>query len=75
MLAATPYMGWDTYFAFGGAFDEASILDQAHQLIARGLARAGYRYVWFDVGWWHGTRDATGQIRSARRSGHTGSPG
>jgi alpha-galactosidase len=62
VLAATPYMGWDTYFAFGGAFNEATILDQAHQLIARGLARAGYRYIWFDVGWWHGTRDATGQI-------------
>ncbi len=62
VLAATPYMGWDTYFAFGGAFNEATILDQAHQLIARGLARVGYRYIWFDVGWWHGTRDATGQI-------------
>ncbi len=62
VLAATPYMGWDTYFAFGGAFNEATILDQAHQLIARGLARAGYRYIWFDVGWWHGTRDASGQI-------------
>ncbi len=62
VLAATPYMGWDTYFAFGGAFNEATILDQAHQLIARGLLKAGYRYIWFDVGWWHGTRDGTGQI-------------
>ncbi len=62
VLAATPYMGWDTYFAFGGAFNEASILDQAHQLIARGLLHAGYRYIWFDVGWWHAARDASGQI-------------
>jgi len=62
VLAATPYMGWDTYFSFGGVFNEATILEQAHQLIARGLLRAGYRYIWFDVGWWQGTRDATGQI-------------
>jgi len=62
VLAATPYMGWDTYFAFGSAYNEATILDQAHQLIARGLLRAGYRYIWFDVGWWRGTRDASGQI-------------
>jgi len=61
-LAATPYMGWDTYLAFGGSFNEATIIDQAQQLIARGLLKAGYRYIWFDVGWWPGTRDATGQI-------------
>ena len=61
-LAATPYMGWDTYLAFGGQFDEATILDQAHELIARGLEKAGYRYIWFDVGWWPGTRDANGNI-------------
>jgi len=62
VLAATPYMGWDTYLAFGGSFNEATIIDQAQQLIARGLLKAGYRYIWFDVGWWPGTRDANGQI-------------
>jgi hypothetical protein len=62
ITAATPYMGWDTYFALGGNYSEATILTQASRLISLGLQRRGYRYVWLDVGWWHGTRDATGQI-------------
>jgi len=61
-LAATPYMGWDTYFAFGGRYSEATVLRQASQLISLGLQRRGYRYVWLDVGWWHGTRNANGEI-------------
>jgi alpha-galactosidase len=61
-LAATPYMGWDTYFAFGGDYSEATVLRQASQLKALGLERDGYRYVWLDVGWWHGTRNAAGEI-------------
>jgi alpha-galactosidase len=62
VLAATPYMGWDTYFALGGKYTEASILQQASQLISLGLQKRGYRYVWLDVGWWHGTRNASGEI-------------
>jgi hypothetical protein len=62
VLAATPYMGWDTYFTFGGDYNEASVLEQASQLITRGLQRDGYKYVWLDVGWWQGTRNAAGQI-------------
>ncbi len=62
MLAPTPYMGWDTYFAFGPRYDEATVLEQASQLIASGLQRDGYRYVWLDVGWWQGQREADGQI-------------
>ena len=55
-------MGWDTYFALGGKYSEATVLQQASQLISLGLRRRGYRYVWLDVGWWHGTRAANGQI-------------
>ncbi|HEY3970855.1 MAG TPA: glycoside hydrolase family 27 protein, partial [Solirubrobacteraceae bacterium] len=62
VLAATPYMGWDTYFALGGKYSEATVLQQASQLISLGLSQRGYRYVWLDVGWWHGTRAANGQI-------------
>ncbi len=62
VLAPTPYMGWDTYFTFGAHFNEASVLAQASQLVTRGLAREGYRYVWLDVGWWQGTRNAAGEI-------------
>lgn len=62
VLAATPYMGWDTYFALGGTYSEATVLEQASQLISLGLEKRGYRYVWLDVGWWHGTRNAAGEI-------------
>ncbi len=62
VLAATPYMGWDTYFALGGSYSEATVLRQASELISLGLERRGYRYVWLDVGWWHGTRNADGEI-------------
>jgi alpha-galactosidase len=62
VLAPTPYMGWDTYFAFGAHYSEATVLRQASELISLGLARQGYRFVWLDVGWWHGARDPGGQI-------------
>jgi len=62
VLAATPYMGWDTYFALGGEYSEATILTEASQLISLGLEKRGYRYVWLDVGWWHGTRGPGGEI-------------
>ena len=61
-LAPTPYMGWDTYFAFGPRISEAIVLEQASELLARGLLRDGYRYIWLDVGWWQGQRSANGQI-------------
>ncbi|HTD09046.1 MAG TPA: glycoside hydrolase family 27 protein, partial [Solirubrobacteraceae bacterium] len=62
VLAATPYMGWDTYFALGGRYSESTVLQQASQLLSLGLKRRGYRYIWLDVGWWHGTRNASGEI-------------
>ncbi len=62
ILAATPYMGWDTYFAFGPKYNEATILEQASNLITSGLQKAGYRLIWLDVGWWQGQRDHSGQI-------------
>jgi alpha-galactosidase len=67
VLAATPYMGWDTYFALGGNYSESTILEQASQMISLGLEKRGYRYVWLDVGWWHGTRNAAGQITVSSR--------
>jgi Alpha galactosidase A/Alpha galactosidase C-terminal beta sandwich domain len=63
LLAATPYMGWDTYFALGGRYSEATVLEEASQLLKLGLRQRGYRYVWLDVGWWHGAREANGQIQ------------
>lgn len=62
MLAATPYMGWNTYYGVGGIFDEQTILSVAGALIDRGLARAGYRIVWLDFGWASGARDRHGNL-------------
>ena len=66
-LSPTPYMGWDTYFAFGARYSEATVLQQASALLTSGLARRGYRYVWLDVGWWRGARDAAGRIQVSGR--------
>jgi alpha-galactosidase len=62
VLAPTPYMGWDTYFAFGSHYNEATVLEQASQMRTKGLIKDGYDYLWLDVGWWEGTRNAAGEI-------------
>jgi alpha-galactosidase len=62
VLAAVPYMGWNTYYGVGGVFDQRTILSVAGALLDRGLARAGYRIVWLDFGWATGKRDAGGQL-------------
>lgn len=61
-LAKTPYQGWNTYYGLGSTFDEQTIKDEASAIVNRGLAAAGYNYVWIDGGWWSGTRDASGNI-------------
>ena len=49
VLAAVPYMGWNTYYGVGGIFDEQTIISVANSLLHRGLARAAaYRIVWLD---------------------------
>jgi alpha galactosidase A-like protein/alpha galactosidase C-like protein len=66
VLSPTPYMGWDTYFAFGGRYSESTVLEQASALLTDGLAERGYRLVWLDAGWWQGQRDSHGQIVVSR---------
>jgi alpha-galactosidase len=60
-------MGWDTYFALGGRYSESTVLEEASELLTLGLQRRGFRYVWLDVGWWHGARGANGQIAVSPR--------
>jgi alpha-galactosidase len=62
VLAATPYMGWDTSYAIPGGGDEEEVLQQASLLKTSGLEADGYRLVWLDAGWWSGGRNASGQI-------------
>ena len=62
VLAAVPYMGWNTYYGVGGIFDEGTIVSVAKSLLHRGLAGAGYRIVWLDFGWASGKRDRRGEL-------------
>ena len=62
ILAATPYMGWDTYFALAGGFPETAVLQQADRLKTTGLEAKGYKLIWLDAGWWQGQRDASGKM-------------
>jgi alpha-galactosidase len=62
VLAATPYMGWNTYYGVGGVFNQQTIISVAQSLIDSGLARVGYRIVWLDFGWASGQRDANGNL-------------
>lgn len=66
-----PYRGIDTWYALGPELDETSVLSLARATVDRGLARAGYRLLWLDAGWWSGARSRSGAIEvSARRWPH-----
>jgi alpha-galactosidase len=63
-LAATPYMGWNPYYANEGYGSEATMEAVASSLNSTGLQAAGYRIFWLDYGWWSNaaSRDSTGQL-------------
>jgi alpha-galactosidase len=58
----TPYMGVNTWYGFGSTLDEQTVVQLAKAVVGRRLKAVGYRYVWIDAGWWHGERDASGNI-------------
>lgn len=60
-LAATPPMGWNTWYAFGCHITDASVRIQADQMVRNGMKTAGYNYVNLDD-CWQGARDAQGNI-------------
>lgn len=63
VLSPTPYMGWNTYYAFGGDPTEAEIKSTADFLVSSGLRKAGYEYVWIDGNWAAPTpRSAAGDL-------------
>ncbi|MFD5631191.1 glycoside hydrolase family 27 protein [Streptomyces sp. NPDC127072] len=49
-LAATPYMGWNTYYGLG-APTEGEVRKVADHLVSSGLRDSGYDIVWLDGGW------------------------
>ncbi len=50
--AATPPMGWNSWNAFRTAISEERLMGNARAIVDTGLAKAGYRYVNIDDGWW-----------------------
>lgn len=53
-IAATPAMGWNSWNAFRCDIDEAKIRAAADELVALGLAKAGYKYLVLDDCWQSG---------------------
>jgi hypothetical protein len=57
-----PPMGWSSWNSFSNTVDSQIVMDQARAMVSNGMAKAGYRYVNIDEGWWLGERDAEGNI-------------
>ncbi|MGH9598260.1 MAG: glycoside hydrolase family 27 protein [Terracidiphilus sp.] len=65
-LAATPPMGWNTWYAFGCHVTEADVEATVDAMASNGMKAAGYEYVNLDD-CWQGARDAQGHIQSNSR--------
>ncbi|MEW9572250.1 glycoside hydrolase family 27 protein [Rhodanobacter sp. Si-c] len=59
--APTPPMGWNSWNHFGAKVTADDVRHAADELVASGMAAAGYRYVIIDDGW-QGSRDANGVL-------------
>jgi alpha-galactosidase len=60
--SSAPYMGVDTYYAYGTNINEQVVVNLAAAVARRGLRADGYRYVWIDAGWWKNQRNPDGSI-------------
>jgi alpha-galactosidase len=65
-LAATPPMGWNTWYAFGCNVTEADVKKAVDAMASNGMKAAGYEYVNLDD-CWQGKRDSEGHIHSNDR--------
>jgi alpha-galactosidase len=61
VLAATPYMGVDSWYAYGSHISDSVVRGMADLVVSTGMRDAGYRYVWLDAGWPAG-RNADGSL-------------
>ena len=62
MLAPTPPMGWSSWNAFRVDITEQKVLDSAQVIVDSGLAKAGYRNINVDDGWWLKRRTSDGRL-------------
>ena len=60
-LAATPPMGWMTWYTFIDNINEKLIIDVADSMISSGLRDAGYNLIQLDDGWMAKNRDQEGR--------------
>lgn len=60
--AATPPMGWSSWNAFRVDITEQKVLDSAQVIVDSGLAKAGYRSINVDDGWWLKRRTTDGRL-------------
>jgi alpha-galactosidase len=65
-LAATPPLGWNTWYAFGCQVTEADVRAAVDAMASNGMKAAGYEYVSLDD-CWQGERDSEGRIHSNDR--------
>jgi alpha-galactosidase len=49
--APTPYMGIDSWYAYGAQINDSVIRSLVDLVVSTGMREAGYRYVWLDAGW------------------------
>lgn len=56
LLAATPPMGWMSWNFFAEKVNEKDLKEMADAMVASGMAKAGYNYIFIDDGW-QGGRD------------------
>jgi len=62
MAIPLPPMGWSSWNAFSNTVDSRVVMAQAKAMVSNGMAKAGYKYINIDEGWWLGARDADGNI-------------
>lgn len=62
ILITLPPMGWSSWNSFSNTVNSEIVMAQAKAMISTGMAKAGYRYINIDEGWWLGERDADGNI-------------
>lgn len=63
LMMPTPFMGWLSWNSVEGNISYEVVKNVTDNLLALGLAEAGYNYVMCDDHW-HGTRDANGKPRA-----------
>ena len=57
-----PPMGWSSWNSFSNTVDSQIVMAQAKAMVSTGMAKAGYKYINIDEGWWLGERDREGNI-------------